>query len=115
MNTPQRLAHYVQPNLPDARIAHQWARLSNAQQNVPWWRIRSVRVLTYSLAFCCLVVGTMHWFGPALTRPVKGVALENGQAGQQTVILPDGSRVHLAAESRMTIDEYSDAKVQLSL
>jgi transmembrane sensor len=31
------------------------------------------------------------------------------------MILPDGSRVELAADSRMTIDEYSDAKVQLSL
>jgi hypothetical protein len=115
MNTPQRLAQYIQPNLPEARIAHQWSRLANAELNVPWWRIRLVKGLAYSLAFSCVLVATVHWFGPTLTMPVKGVALENGQAGQQTVMLPDGSRVQLAARSRMTIDEFSDAKVQLSL
>lgn len=115
MNTPQRLARYVQPHLPEARIAHQWARLLSADRNVPWWSIRSVRVLAYSLAIGTLLVGAAHWLGPTLTSPVKGVALENGQGGRQTLVLPDGSRVELGADARMMIDEYSVSKVQLSL
>src|SRR5512140_2830580 len=115
MSTPRRLAQYVQPNLPESRIVHQWMRLAAAERNVPWWRVRSVRVLAYSLALGCVLLGAVHWLGPALSPPVKGVAFENMQAGRQTLVLPDSSRVEIATDSRLLIDEYSDTKVQLSL
>lgn len=115
MRTPQRLAQYVQPNLPEARIAQQWARLASADQNVPWWRLRPVRVLSYSMALACVLLGAAHWLVPAVSSPVTGVAFENGQAGRQTLVLPDGSRVEIATDSRLMLDEYSGAKVQLSL
>ncbi len=115
MTTPRRLAQYVQPDLPEARIARQWERLASAERSAPWWRSRSVRMLSYSLALGCALLVTLRWFAPSLAPPVKGVAFENGQAGQQTLVLPDGSRVEIATNSRVTIDEYSDAKVQLSL
>jgi transmembrane sensor len=72
-------------------------------------------MLSYSLAAGCALLLAVRWFGPALSPPVKGVAFENGQAGRQTLVLPDGSRVEIATDSRLMIDEYSESKVQLSL
>ena len=115
MNTPQRLAQYVQPNLPEARIAHQWAKISNASYRQSRYRTQLVPVFAVSLALCVLAIGGWKWLHMASPTALNGTAVESGASGTQSVTLPDGSHVELSPSSRLVIDEYSQARVLLTL
>ena len=115
MTTPQRLAQYVQPNLPEARIAHQWAKISNANYRRGRYRTHLVPIFAVSLALCVLAIGGWKWLHAASATALNGTAVESGASGTQSVTLPDGSHVELGPSSRLVIDEYSGVRVLLTL
>ncbi len=113
MNTPQRLAQYVQPPLHEARIAHQWAKISNASRRNTRPRARLVPAFAVALFLCGTFAVGWHWLRGAAA--LNGTVVESGSSGLQAVTLPDKSRIELGPASRLVIDEYSGARVQLSL
>ena len=115
MNTPQHLAHYVQPNLPEARIAHQWAKIADYSYRQNKYRTRLVPAFALALFVCCVVAVGWKWMRMASPSTLSGTVVESGTAGTQSLTLPDGSQVELSPSSRLVIDEYSGARVQLTL
>ena len=115
MTTPQRLAQYVQPNLHEARLAHQWAKIANKSQPSThhWHRLMPM------VALSLLVVGSFavgwRWYRTVLPAALNGTVIETGAAGAQSLTLPDKSRISLMAASQLAIDEYDSNHVQLSL
>jgi len=115
MTTPQRLAQYVQPNLHEARLAHQWAKIANRSQPSIHHRHRLMPMVAFSL----LAVGSFaigwRWRGTGLPTALNGTVIETGASGIQSLTLPDKSRVSLMAASQLAIDEYGGNHIQLSL
>ncbi len=115
MTTPQRLAQFVQPPLPEARIAHQWAKITNADRRQNRVRARLVPAFALSLVVCCAAAAGWHWLHSPSPSALNGTAIESGVSGRQSLTLPDNSQIELGPASRMVIDEYNDARVQLTL
>jgi hypothetical protein len=115
MTTPQRLAQFVQPPLPEARIAHQWAKIANAVRHQNRVRARLVPAFAMALLVCCAVAAGWHWYRSPSPTALSGTAIESGASGRQSLTLPDNSQIELGPASRMVIDEYNDARVQLTL
>jgi len=115
MSAPQRLAQYVKPNLPEARVAHQWAKLVNSQRSASHFRPRAVRTFAFAIAFVAVVAFGAQWYRTARATRWDGAVVDTGPAGAQSVTLADGSRIELAPASRLVIDECSPSQVQLSL
>jgi transmembrane sensor len=115
MTTPQRLAQFVQPTLPEARIAHQWAKIANTGRRQNRARARLVPAFAFTLLVCFAAAGGWHWYHSASPSALNGTAIESGASGRQSLTLPDDSQIELGPASRMVIDEYTDARVQLTL
>jgi len=116
MSAPYRLARYVQPNVHEARLAHQWARITNAsrtRRTFVWPRF--VPVLATSLVlFGTLLVG-WRWSLAVNPSRLNGISFESNAKGSHCLTLPDGSRVELGAGSRLVVDSYDARRVQLTL
>lgn len=114
MNSPPRLAQYVQPNVPESRVAQQWARLSNAERTARPRAPTMLRNFAYALAVVSIVLFGVHWYRSAPIT-MRGVTVESEKPGGQSLVLPDGSRVDLPTGSLVVLDEYSDARVRMTL
>ena len=116
MTAPQRLAQFVQPNLHEARIAHQWAKIENAAQHRATLALpRFAPMLAASLFLCGALVFGWRWFHAAHTATLNGTIVESGASGTQALTLPDGSRIQLGSASRLVVDTYDANKVQVTL
>ena len=115
MRATQRLAQYVQPNLPEARIAHQWAKLDNADPSRKRHLFRPMPAVGLGLiAVCALTLGLLH-YRPWATSSISGTIVESFRSGTHLLTLPDGTRIELAAASSLVIDEYGSSLVRVSL
>jgi hypothetical protein len=115
MRATSRLAQFVQPYLPEARLAHQWAKLDNADQSRKRLLFRPLPAMGLGLvAVCALTLGLSH-YRPWFAGSISGTTVESVRSGSQSLTLPDGTRIELAAASRLVIDEYGDSLVRVSL
>jgi len=116
MTTPQRLAQFVQPNLHEARLSHQWAKITNASRyraRFVWPRF--VPVFAASMVLCGALVVGWRWFNAQRSAALNGTIVESNESGAQVLTLPDGSRIELAVASRLVVDAYEAGRVQVTL
>jgi len=116
MTAPQRLAQFIQPNLHEPRLAHQWARIENSSRHrskpaLTWF----APVLAASLFLCGVLFVGWHWFRTPHSLALNGTVVESSESGSELLTLPDGSRIQLGAASRVVVDTYEANKVQVTL
>jgi len=115
MTEPQRLANYVQPRLPEARIQAQWSRLVERETKVlmPRFVWYAGGVLA-AAAVLLLVVGLRYRGSPQLQGPAD-LLVERDGAGLENLTFPEGLTVSLQREARYRVLERSGKRVHLQL
>jgi transmembrane sensor len=116
MTAPQRLAQFIQPNLHEPRLAHQWARIENSSRHrskfaFAWF----APVLAASLFLCGALFVGWHWLRAPHSLALNGTVVESSESGSELLTLPDGSRIELGSASRVVVDTYEANKVQVTL
>jgi transmembrane sensor len=92
-------------SLPDPEVQAMWARLAPILQETPKSAPPTRRRLIWWLAAAAAFAGILILAWPLL-RGMGGAAeiVQTGIGEQKTVVLPDGSRVRLNAQSKLTFD-----------
>ena len=115
MTTPTRLAQYVQPNLPEARVAHQWARISYARRSTGWQIPTRLPAFALALIAACAIAVVFYKYGSRPSSPIAGILVESGKVGVQSLTLPDGSHIELTDDARLQVNELGATRVQMTL
>jgi TolA-binding protein len=116
MTTPRhKLADYVRPQLPEARIDRQWAAIEAAGLPGPI-APRTPRLALAAFALTAvLAAGVVAVFLRAPRALPAGALLESPQAAPVAVQLEDGSRVELSPKSQLRLLENRAQGVELEL
>jgi transmembrane sensor len=114
MTTSQRLAQFVRPDLPEARIAAQWGRIS--AQEIGGRRVRLPGFVLGAAALCLVTALALVFSGHRAPASVlAGTAMESGSAGPGWLTLPDGTRTELGSDSRLAVADYRPDRIRLVL
>jgi transmembrane sensor len=114
MTTSQRLAQYVRPDLPEARIARQWARISAREARQGLTRGPVLAVSGAALVLVGALILVFAWHRSPVTA-LGGTAVESGVSGPGWLVLPDGTRAELGPNSRVAIVDYRADRIDLLL
>ncbi|MBN2191567.1 MAG: FecR domain-containing protein [Polyangiaceae bacterium] len=112
MTTSSRLARYVTPNLSEDRVMTQWA----GSLAVAKLRSREQKAgLVLGLAALCLAAAlvVLSWRPRTEVQSVAGAVVESGPSEPQRLTFPDGTRVELAAATRLSVVEAAARRVRL--
>ncbi len=114
MTSLPKLADFVQPNLPESRIAAQWQNIAQIGNRPIWTGARSM-ALAWSVAAVCLVGAlTLLWRAPSPTPPLA-VSVERDATGQEILRFPEGIVMVAPARGRWSIEECRPELVHFSL
>jgi hypothetical protein len=114
MIASHKLAEYVEPALPEARVASQWAGLVELESIQRRRRRVTAVAIAGSVVLAVALVIAPGWRGP---QPValEGTVVESGAAAAQDLTLPDGSHIRLGPSSRMSVAAARRDAVRLVL
>src|SRR5262245_33941080 len=114
MTEPENLAKYIQPELTNARLERQWARLKAARPRA----LTGARPLWAGAVLAAAVLAA----GVALRAPWRGAAaglagtvVETGATASEVLTLPDGSSVRPERATRVEIVSAHARGVHLRL
>ncbi|HLK39798.1 MAG TPA: FecR family protein [Polyangiaceae bacterium] len=104
----RRLSRYVQPLLPEGRIARQWTEVARRSARGETGR-RSLSILAVGGAVVACVAAFV------LARPHPQASLEGAILKGGDVVLPDGSQIAVDDGGQVRIDAVSGDRVELAL
>ncbi|MBI2392409.1 MAG: FecR domain-containing protein [Deltaproteobacteria bacterium] len=109
------LGRFFRPRIDDARLARQWSRIDDRLQT----RSRTLRLLPrvaaiLAFAFIVLVVSMPRPVQPPPSA-VDGAVLETAAGQEQTLTLPEGSRIALEGATRVRLARVARDDVRLEL
>jgi hypothetical protein len=114
MTSPQKLARFVEPALPEARVVSQWAGVVDLE-STGRRRRRAAVALAGSAVLLALVLMVATRSKPPDAVALAGSAMESGTTSAQWWTLPDGSRVRLGSSTRVSIATARRDSVRLVL
>src|SRR5260221_3731754 len=114
--SPERLARHLEPHLPEARLARQWAaieaRAASARPPVrPVWTLPLAGVFGISAAAMILVL-SLRPHSP-VEAAAEGSSVESAE--RHVLTLADGSRVTLGQASLVRLTKIRASEVELTL
>jgi len=114
MTSLPRLADFVQPNLPESRLAAQWQKIAQVSNRPMWTGARSL-TLAWSVAAVCLVGAlTLLWSAPN-AAPFHALSVERDQSGRELLRFPEGIVMVAPTQGRWSIEERRPELVRFSL
>jgi tetratricopeptide (TPR) repeat protein len=115
MSPPNKLNVHVEPELSDARLNAQWARISERIPGPAQRRARTAGVWGLGAA-CAAALLSFAWFNFARTSPsVWEGSVVASDDSPVNVTLAEGTHIELSPRSRVELLSSSEAAVQLSL
>jgi transmembrane sensor len=107
--TSRRLAHYVQPRLPEERVAQQWSEAERRAQRRPVAG-RLAGGMALGVALAAALVFVLRARPPHGAGSIEGTLLEGGD-----VVLPDGSQIAVDTGGQVRIAAVRPDRVELGL
>lgn len=111
------LGKFVAPRVDDARLARQWGRIDERLQGgrAGRWSRALPRGFALVAVALIVVVALVRRRSATLPPAVDGVVLETPIGQEQTLTLPEGSRIALESASRVRLAHVAATDVRLEL